>query len=789
MRLCMSRVRALLVVALLAGLGGWAVPRLRIETDITDFLPRTEDRQLAELSEALTSSDLNRTVTLTIEAADADAAAAAARELGERLRAREEFAWVRWGPDEELERAFYETYFPHRLNLFEDTSAASFTIDALRRRVRRLKGELAGPAGAFVRRIAPEDPWLLFLEHVERLRAQQGELSIRRGAFVTGPNERFGVILAASRTSPFDSGASRRLQAAIDEDFAAVNAAHGGALVLEQASVHRLALRSEEAIRQDIERVSIAGTVGVIVLLLLLFRSPRYLALAALPLGGGLVVAVATVSLTQGAIHGLTLAFGATLIGVAMDYVAHLLSHDHLARPPGGNPGATARRIWPGLALGAATTIAGLIGLAWTSFPGIRQMAVFTSVGVAAALLITRWVLPPLMPTRPRTTKVQRALARQAGRLLQALASRRRVLWALPAIGVLVAASGIPRLRWQDDIRALNPLDPELVAEDERVRGRVARMEAGRFVVATGNDFEHALATNDRLHAVLREAQQADELDTFRSLHPLLVSVAWQRQRREAIPADAWQRTVRALTDEGFLPEPFTPFRDALAAPFTPLRPQDLEGTPLAQLAAAHRMPFGAEVAVLTFVQGVRDADALSRRMERVEDARLFDQNAFLQSAYAGFRTSTLQLAVAGLVFVFLLVFVRYRRLLLSLAAFLPALVAAGAALGLLGWFGIEANLLHVVALMLVLSMGVDYGVFMVETEMHAGEDGAATIVSLITSCLSTVASFGVLALSVNPALRAMGVTAAIGVTLSLMLAPAAWILARTRPTAPPGSC
>ncbi len=779
MGLGMSRVRALLFVALLAGLGAWAVPRLRVETEITDFLPRAESRPLAELSEALTRSDLNRTVTLTIEGPDADTAAEAARELGERLRNRSIFAWVRWGPDEDLDRAFYEAYFPHRLTLFEDTSPARFTVDALRQRVRRLRRELAGPTGAFLRRIAPEDPWLLFLEHIERLRAQQGELRIHRGTFVTGPGDRFGVLLAASRASPFDGAASRRLEEAIEEEFAAVNAEHGGSLELEQASVHRLALRSEEAIRKDVERVSIAGTVGVILLLLLLFRSPQYLALAALPLGGGMVAAIAAVSLSGGTIHGLTLAFGATLIGVAMDYVAHLLSHDHLARPPGGDAEATARRLWPGLALGAATTVAGLLGLAWTSFPGIRQMALFTSVGVTAALAITRWVLPPLLPKQPRTTALQRALASRAQRALAVLATRRRQLWVLPAAGVLVALTGVPQLRWQDDIRALNPMDPALVAEDERVRERVARMEAARFVVTVGEDLDAALAKNDRVYATLRRARRAGELGSYRSLHPLLVSVAWQRERREAIPDDAWDRTARALQAEGFVPEMFAPFREALAAPFDPLRPRDLEGTPLAQLAAAHWMPLGSQVAVLTFLHEVRDAPALAERLERESDALLFDQNAFLQSAYAGFRTSTLQLAVVGLGLVFALVLLRYRRLRLSLAAFLPALIAAGATLGLLGWLGVAANLLHVVALLLVLSMGVDYGVFMVETEMHGGQDGAATVVSLLTSCLSTVASFGALALSVNPALRAMGVTAALGVVFSLVLAPAAWILAR----------
>ena len=131
----------------------------------------------------------------------------------------------------------------------------------------------------------------------------------------------------------------------------------------------------------------------------------------------------------------------------------------------------------------------------------------------------------------------------------------------------------------------------------------------------------------------------------------------------------------------------------------------------------------------------------------------------------------------------------RYRRLRPALAASLPALCAAGATLGLLGWFGIPANLLHVVTLLLVLSMGVDYGVFMVESERGRADgaarnegaigDGTATVVSLLMACLSTVASFGILAMSESGALQALGLTAAIGVALSLLLAPAASLILR----------
>ncbi|MCB9602628.1 MAG: MMPL family transporter [Sandaracinus sp.] len=793
----MSSARWLSVLAflLLAGLGAFVVPRLRVEADITHFLPAGEDRALAELSGAITSSELNRTITLTIAAPDASQAARAALALAEKLRAREDVSWVTAGPDESLQQAFYEAYFPHRLGFVSDDEAAlatAFSEDALRERARRLRAQLASPTGTFVRRIAPEDPWLLFLDHVDRLReALQGDLAVHEGGFVSGCDEGdagcFGVVLATSAFSPFEVARSRTLDAAIDEAFAEVRG--DAPWTLERAGVHRLAVRSEATIRGDIERVSMAGSIGVVLLMLLLFRSPRLLLLGALPLVGGGIAAVAAVQWLFGAIHGLTLAFGATLLGVALDYVAHLFTHLHLAPAEGTEAGpSTAKRLAPGLYLGAATTVAGLVGLAWTSFPGIRQMAVFTSVGVTVALLLTRFAVPPLLPARPAPGALLRGFGRGAQRALDALASRRGVVIALAVLAALLAATGLPQLRWQDDIRALNPLDPQVAAEDERVRGRVARLDAGRFVAAFGADEEAALVATDALHHTLADAKDADELARFRTVHPLLWSRALQETNHAAIPDDAFERTVRAYEAEGFVAAPFEPFRSVLAAERAALGWAELSEGPLGRLIGAQRVNVGERVALLAFVQGVRDEDALRARVEAIEGVRYFDQSAFLQDAYATFRTRTLELVAFGLVFVLLLVVARYRKLDLSFAAYLPALLAAGATLGLLGWLGIEANLLHVVTLLLVLSMGVDYGVFMVEAELHRRregdaevDDGPATAVSLFVAALSTAASFGVLAISDNPALRAMGLTAALGVTLSLVLAPGAWLLVRRR--------
>ncbi|MEM9860560.1 MAG: hypothetical protein AAF938_02990 [Myxococcota bacterium] len=757
------KITAALAFAFVAGLAALAFPPV-LTTDIADFIPDDASEGLAEFSQDLTRSELTRAITLVIRA-DGDAQTTeATREIAEALAHIPEVEWVRSGPDEAIEEAFYNAYFERRFGL---AYGADLSEDGLRQRARRLRGQLAAPTGTFLRQIAARDPLLLFYDHVSKLRSS-GRLEIRDNVFVTSGDEVRGVIFLASRASPLDGAATRRLQSAIDA------AMYEAGVQYEQGGIHPIALDSERRVRGDITRVSVIGTLAVVVLILWLFRSFGALFAASVPIAGGMIVALSVTQLVFGRIHGLTLAFGATLIGVSLDYVVHYMNHHVLL--PGETPRQSLRPVRAGLLLGAATTIVGLAALAWTSFTGIRQMAVFTSVGVAAALALTFFVLPAFLPAAPRVRPFHRRAAERAGALLSRLRGARRKLLLAPLAALVLAAVGLPQLKWNDDLRSLSPIDPELQAVDERVREAVAPYDAGRLAFVAAPDLGGALRRSDALAVALDAAVRAGELEAHRSLRLLLPSAETQEASHAALN-EAAPHLNASYAAEGFAEGVFTPFLEALNEPFEPLRRSDLEGTPIERLMATHFLETEDQVRILTFVRGVQDEDALRTRIEAVEGARYFDQRTYLQSAYGQFRTRTLELVLVGLIAVFLLVLVRYRSLRRSLAAFLPAALAAAASLGTFGLLGIEANLLNVVCLLLVLSMGVDYGVFIVEAAGRSLDEGGATLVSLAIACTSTFASFGVLALSESPALVAMGLTASLGVLFSLILAPTAWAL------------
>ncbi|KIG15848.1 membrane protein, exporter [Enhygromyxa salina] len=776
---------------LLALMGLFVWQKLEVTSEITHFLAAGDDARLAKLSRQLAESELTKTTILVVDsdAGDTQAAIAAVDELADTLRELEEVAWVRVGWTEDQSDAVHDLYFPRRMYFTagsEQALAQALAPAGLEASAQELQRQLRLPTAALIKQIAPQDPLLRYPATLERLaEARAGSLELVDGHFVT--REGGAVLLFASVHSPFRAEHQGPLQAVIDARFAELNQAGDGGelgLSLRQSGVGRFALRAEAQIRGDITRISVISTLGVIALFLLLFRGPRLVLLSLVPLAAGVLTATTVSLLVFGRIHGLTLAFGASLIGVCIDYPVHLFNHHVLDPAPDGAVGSM-KRIRPGLVLGALTTVAGFVGLGWASFPGVREIAVFAAVGVLGALLSTLYLLPPLMADKPKPVALQRQLAELAGRLVVAMQARRRVLLVLPLAALSLLAIALPRLEFVDDVSALTQTQADLLSEDEAVRALVSRMDAGRMIVAIGDDEEQALRKNDEVHARLLAAREAGELEAFQSLHELLWSTQLQQRNLAAYgePAAFAERLDAAFVANGFRAGVFAPFIEALtlaregsADGPAPLDYPTLAASTLGQAASSMRVDLDGQVGILSLVRGVDDPEALRARVADLDDVHLFDQRALMAEIYASHRVSTMQLVGVGLLAVFVLIFARYRRLGPAIAAFVPALLAAGTTVAVLVLAGYALNLMHIVSLLLVLSMGVDYGVFLAESRDRPAEV-AATVSSLLACCVSTVLAFGLLAMSSNPAMQAIGLTTGIGVFASLVLAPTALIL------------
>jgi predicted exporter len=772
--------RRIVVVAAFTALavasGAYVAGHFRISVDVARFLADAREKDLGAVATRLTGSAQARTILLGVEGPDLETALRAARAWSGPLAQHPEVAEVHAGPDPGIERALFDLYFPRRLDFLtpspERELPEQLSDAGLREAARRLREALAAPEGAWIKGFAGADPLLAYPAQLRRIEAvRTGSLRVQGGQFVGGEPAR-AILLLTTVHSPFDSTAQAPLLEHVATSFAELNRGFGGSLHLTQSGAHRFAVESERQAKADAAWLSGISLVLLVVSFYALYRSLAVLVLSLIPLALGLLAATAATLAWFGELHALTLAFGGTLIGICTDYPLHLLTHFAM-RDAGTDARTVVRRLRTPLAMASGTTALGFLALASADLPGIREVGVFAIVGVGVALLSTLWLVPELIPGSIRPT---RALVRLAEWLRTRMhGGRPGVALAAAAATVAVCAVGLPRLRWDDDVFALNvPLRSDWVREDGQLRKAVSQAGMERLAVAIAADDEAALRLDDQVSARLRAAQADGALDGFASLHAFTWSGELQARNRRALDAEPQvaERLGQAFAAEGFRPEAFGAFAQALASPPpAPLTTADLLDSPLRPAVAPFRVELAdGRVALLTTLRGVHDGDAVARALAGLDGVYLYDAKRFASELYARYRARSLWVVAAGAAAVVGMLALRYRRLDEVCVAAAPALLAAVATLALLALAGVTASLLHLLGVLLVLCLGVDYGIFLVESRREGGHDDAASLVSVAIDCLTTLLSFGLLAASSFPALSALGTSTSVGICLSLLL-------------------
>lgn len=778
-----DRLALLFGLLALAGAAVFVASRFAMDTDVTSFLPEGDDRELGRLSREIARGELSRTIVITIGAPSRDVALEASRRFEAELRSdplvTEALAFLEGGPPAEFERQIFELYFPHRAQLFArspDEARERLSDEGLRAAASSLRDRLSQPTSTLLTRLAPLDPFLVVPGVFESLeQGQARSLSVVDGRYLT-QDGRYAVFFMGTRAEAFDTAAQRPLFEAIAEAFARTNHALGGELSMDQSGIHRFALHAEEAIKRDITRISVVSVVTLVLALLTLFRSLRFIALASLPVGGGVLAGLAAVLLVGDRVHGITLAFGASLIGVTVDYVLHLYCHHAVAPSPEG-PRGTLREIDRTLFTCAAATILGFVALLFSSLPGLREVALFSAVGVGTSLAITRAMIPSLLPTTMRPVAARERFVALLRPSLGALRRNRRAALVVFGGALVFVALTVPSMPEGQGFGEMGGVDPALLAEDERVRDRVTRFEQMRFVVARGADEGSALEANERAARALEQAQTEGALEGFHGIHRLLPSPATQRASQAALLGDATLRArfEAAFAAEGFVPEAFSPFFAYLEEPMPePLEYAALLDSPLAFMVRSLRLELPDGVAFLTYLNGVRDEGALAQHLAGVEGVTFLRQGELFGRAASTYRAHTLELLALGLLAVLILVVIQQRSLRGALAALAPALVAALTTLGALSLAGRGVDLVTLTTLLIVVCMGVDYGLFLVHAERMDEAHRDASLLAIVLAAVSTLLGFSLLALSAHPVLSSIGLTASVGIFACLVLAPSA---------------
>jgi predicted exporter len=609
-----------------------------------------------------------------------------------------------------------------------------------------------------------------------------------------GPQQRDGVwfsrdgkralLVAQTRAPGFDLDAQQRALARVQAAFE--QAAQGDRDVrLLSVSPGAFAVAARGEIKRDALRLSLIALGLIAALLLLAYGSPRALALALLPVASGALLGAAAVALAFGAIHGVTLGFGVTMIGEAVDYAIYLFGHMQRGSPPQ----RALQRLWPTLRLGVLTSVCGFGAMLFSGFSGLVQLGVFSVVGLFAAVAVTRWILPQLLPQHFGVRSAEAlawplfVLARggRRPRVLLLIATAAGLTW----LGVRGAAL------WNDDLSHLSPVAEADKRLDRELRAELGAPDVRQLVVVSAPSADAALERAERVGGALARLQQAGAIAGFDSPARYLPSSAAQRARRDALPDAQRLRADLAAAARGlpFRTDAFEPFVEQVQAARTrpPLTRAGLQDTGLALRVDSLLVERRGEWYALLPLRGVSDPAALARALAAPGESRPVEPGAAEAGAaepeavaidlkreadalYHGYRERALAYALlgAGAIALLLLLSLRSARRVWDVLAPLAAAVVATCVA--LAASGNALTLFHLVALLLVVGVGSNYSLLL-ERENLRASDPRRTAAAVVLCNLSSVIGFGVLGFAHSPVLAAIGMTVAIGALLSLLFA------------------
>jgi predicted exporter len=655
-------------------------------------------------------------------------------------------------------------YAPYRDRLLTSAQRAQLEGSAPQALVHEALAALAQPGGGLRLSDWNADPlglwprWWAARASDTRARPRDGRLALSDGGLEW-------IVLLRETTGPAFSLSG---DAPISDALAKAQAAASAAVPGVQVIAGGVPLHAEyAAARAHLETSVIGGgsVAGVLLLVFLAFRSLRPRLLMAVSLLVGVAMALSVTAWVFGQVHLLTTVFGASLVGCAEDYGLYYFASRQGA--PDVPPLRMMSTLLPGLALALLTSVLGYVALGLPPFPGLRQMALFSVVGITGTFATTVFWFPWIDRGQVRRTGFSNRIVASFARYPRCTATR--TTWLVHAGFAVACGVGIAGLHVNDDLRQLQGSPPALVAAQREIGRLLGLPSPSQFFVVRGSSADDVLQREETLKTRL-DARVADG------------ALAGYRALSDWVPSQARQASDAALTrrvEDGVIAgvdqvlgesQRRAPF---VAAPLTLAQwlasPAAAAARPL-WIGAVPRRDDGTAFASVVMLRGVRDVASLpdiARAADGLPGVRWVDQVQSVSALLGRYRHTMGLLLLAGHAAVLLALTLRYGRR--AWRAWLPSAIATLGTLALLALFGQPLQLFNVLALALLLGIGIDYGIFLLERE-HA--DAGSAWLAVVLGAAGTWLSFGLLALSSTPALRSFGLTLLLGILIVWFVAP-----------------
>jgi len=780
----LSRQKFIFFLCLISLLGvlSYGISRLRINESIFSTLPKgdtfDEFNKLVEnkniINQIVFSVDIDPNISSddagTIVETFSDSLKLAAANLIKNIQATR--------PD--IQQDVYNYTYSHFPELIDSTYynhiSDRIRPDSIRNSVASSYNQLLAPGGSFLKEFAMNDPLGISGKYFRELNAanNSGGMIIEEGVLFSADRKK--IIITASTS--FDSGNSASNVDLFNrmETFKIRWNKQNPNNRFSYFGTFEIAARNAIQVKKDSTSTVIIAVIAIILILVLYYRKvliPLYIILPGL-FGGAFALGI--IGFIRPEVSGISLATGAVLFGILLDYSFHFFTHIRHT----GSISLAVKEVSSPLLTGSLTTILAFSALQFANSVVLQDFGLFASLSLSGAAVFTLTALPVILQSF--SFDYQSIPAESKLFKLPSFSSRFR--FAALGLVILLTAVFLYYARFTEfdsSLESLSMQSDDVKQREEMLTGINPEADKRIYIFSTDKKKERAKQANYEVYLKLAELKSEGKIKEFTSSGAFLIpeKIAKERDLRWQ---NFWNENRKNLTfslldqsakESGFNGNAFDHFKNWISGSEV----NDISEKELFEklgLASLIETGSGKTTIITTLVSNKNELTNIKNEIRKVGGVQIFDRGELAQDLLVMVKDDFNYILIVSASIVFLTLLIVYGRIELTLLTFLPMVISWIWILGAAALLGIKFNFVNVVITTFIFGLGDDFSIFVTDGLLNKYKTGKDSLKSyqaaIILSASTTIVGTGVLIFAKHPAIHSIALISVLGIVCILLI-------------------
>lgn len=680
----------------------------------------------------------------------------------------------------DVQQDVYEFAFAHFPQFIDSSYYAHIRSrlhpDTIRTAVKSTYNQLLTPGGTFLKQFIINDPLGITGKYFRELNAVNNSEKIVLEDGMMFSSDRKQLLVMASTT--YDSGDSEKnvelynLTEAFKAKWNKQNRLHH----FTYFGTFEIAARNAIQVKTDSYLTSFIALAGILLLLVFYYRKlliPVYIILPGL---FGAVFALGMTGYFRPEVSGISLATGAVIFGILLDYAFHFFTHlRHTRTIP-----LAIKEVSGPLLTGSFTTVMAFSALHFANSVVLQDFGLFSSLSLVGAALFTLIALPVILSSfsfdhQPLSQE------KKAFRFPEISSKSRSVILGIVGLLTLVFLYFAQFTTFDSSLENLSIQNEDLKNREEALTGIDPRTEKRIYVFASSASAEAAQNINYNVYLKLKALKQSDRISSFVSSGLFLIPESLKRQRNSdwytfwnfRLKEKTYNVLDQAAARNGFNAYAFNDFKDWIAGQHQNSVSLDtlFQETGIDNLIESKAS--GTTYISTLIVPSNRLSD-VKKELRSVNGAVIFDRGELAGDLLTLVKDDFNYLLLVSASIVFFTLLIVYGRIELTILSFLPMVISWIWILGIAAILDIKFNFVNVIVTTFIFGLGDDFSIFVTDGllgKYKYGKDMLRSYQSAIAlSATTTIIGTGVLIFAKHPAIHSIALISVLGIVCILFI-------------------